>query len=306
MPPDKFAITEPGTAVGGHDVAEASNFGAALMEFAPFVAAKPKAPPERAAFDLANAHAKVMGAIAPANSYPRRAASLIRIGGKSIIDYAADAYPGTMAPDTPPVIKKVMAYPDIKEPMYLALSEINDDLLAPNLGLIPPNTVTLMLTNPPFIEAYMAGANHEFARELLWREYPTDCRGSPFRQFWDVLRVPTPGLEGVARARKLKDIEALHLWPATGKLGDNPNPLRGIPPECVVLGDSRRPFKALSQHPRVCAKGALEHRSRLPQRARPSMTRRAQKRSPASTMQISNIRSSPRRSRPTSTSSGSS
>ena len=32
----------------------------------------------------------------------------------------------------------------------------------------------------------MVGLNHEFARELLWREYPTDQRGSCFRQFWDV------------------------------------------------------------------------------------------------------------------------
>ena len=32
------------------------------------------------------------------------------------------------------------------------------------------------------------------ARELLWREYPTDQRGSSFRQFWDVRAVlPTPG-----------------------------------------------------------------------------------------------------------------
>jgi hypothetical protein len=32
----------------------------------------------------------------------------------------------------------------------------------------------------------MCGSNHEFAGELLWRGYPTDQRGSYFRQFWDV------------------------------------------------------------------------------------------------------------------------
>jgi hypothetical protein len=77
--------------------------------------------------------------------------------------------------------------------------------------------------------------NHEFARELLWREYPTDSRGTPFRQFWDVSRVPTPGLEGKERARKLKDIEAMHLWPSASLLGQNPNPLRGFSGETVVL-----------------------------------------------------------------------
>ena len=34
----------------------------------------------------------------------------------------------------------------------------------------------------------MVGLNHEMARELLWREYPTDQRGTYFRQFWDVAR----------------------------------------------------------------------------------------------------------------------
>ena len=38
----------------------------------------------------------------------------------------------------------------------------------------------------------MVGLNHEFARELLWREYPTDQRGSYFRQFWDVRGYPRP------------------------------------------------------------------------------------------------------------------
>ena len=43
-----------------------------------------------------------------------------------------------------------------------------------------------METNQRFIEAYMVGLNYEFARKLLWREYPTDQRGSYFRQFWSV------------------------------------------------------------------------------------------------------------------------
>jgi hypothetical protein len=93
-----------------------------------------------------------------------------------------------------------------------------------------------MLTNPRFIEAYMAGTNHEFARELLWREYPTDCRGSSFRQFWEVSSTPTPpGMDPVDRARRLKDIKPLHEWPRASALGDNPNPGRGLTGESVVL-----------------------------------------------------------------------
>ena len=30
----------------------------------------------------------------------------------------------------------------------------------------------------------MVGLNHEMMRELLWREYPTDQRGTAFHRFW--------------------------------------------------------------------------------------------------------------------------
>ena len=79
-----------------------------------------------------------------------------------------------------------MAYPDIKAPAYAPLETISSEHLLPNLKLVPNNTISLLAANQPFIEAYLAGLNHEFARELLWREYPTDQRGSYFRQFWDV------------------------------------------------------------------------------------------------------------------------
>ena len=32
--------------------------------------------------------------------------------------------------------------------------------------------------------SFLVGMNHELARELLWREYPTDQRGTYARQFW--------------------------------------------------------------------------------------------------------------------------
>src|SRR6185436_6606601 len=53
------------------------------------------------------------------------------------------------------------------------------------LGLIKrPDMATLLETNNRFIEAYLVGLNHEMARELLWREYPTDQRGTYFNSFW--------------------------------------------------------------------------------------------------------------------------
>ena len=82
-----------------------------------------------------------------------------------------------------------MAYPNIDLPMYEPLKAISVELFLPNINLIAPNSITLIETNQRFIEAYMVGLNHEFARKLLWREYPTDQRGSYFRQFWDVRSV---------------------------------------------------------------------------------------------------------------------
>jgi hypothetical protein len=68
----------------------------------------------------------------------------------------------------------------------------------------------------------MVGLNHEFARELLWREYPTDQRGSYFRQFWDVSGyLNKEGLSEAALREKLRDIPPLHRWSRLSNLGDH-------------------------------------------------------------------------------------
>ena len=108
-----------------------------------------------------------------------------------------------------------MAYPKIDLPMYEPLKEISIELFLPNINLIAPNSITLIETNQRFIEAYMVGLNHEFARKLLWREYPTDQRGSYFRQFWDVgSYIDSEGLSGDALKEKLYDMPELHTLAA--------------------------------------------------------------------------------------------
>lgn len=94
-----------------------------------------------------------------------------------------------------PKLEPVMAYPEFQEPMYTYLLKLSKDYLIPNIDKLPKNSITLLETNQSFIEAFMVGLNHEMARELLWREYPTDRRGSYFRQFWnthDNLLEPDP------------------------------------------------------------------------------------------------------------------
>jgi hypothetical protein len=58
------------------------------------------------------------------------------------------------------------------------------------------------------VEAFLVGANHEMNRELLWRRYPTDRRGTPFRRFWERLDGRT-------------DIGAIHEFAPDARLGAN-------------------------------------------------------------------------------------
>jgi hypothetical protein len=71
----------------------------------------------------------------------------------------------------------------------------------------------------------MAGLNHEMARQLLFNGYPTDQRGSHFRQFWDVsayVRQPSDPADPVALTELLKDIPLEHTWDKSKALGDHP------------------------------------------------------------------------------------
>jgi len=106
--------------------------------------------------------------------------------------------------------------------MYEPLKNMSSELFLPNINLIEPNSITLLQTNQRFIESYMVGLNHEFARELLWREYPTDSRGSTFRQFWDVRSFfNISNLDDEALKESLRDIPPLHLWSRTSELGSH-------------------------------------------------------------------------------------
>jgi len=117
-------------------------------------------------------------------------------------------------------IEPVMAYPKFPRPMYEALAELSEEFIIPGLEHIPPDTATLLETNPPVIQAIMTGLNHEMARELLWREFPNDQRGSYFRQFWDPSgRMPPPQNE--AEREALLDVPELHRWRPEEHLGQS-------------------------------------------------------------------------------------
>ena len=127
---------------------------------------------------------------------------------------------------------EAMAYPVIDIPMFRALRDnISVDAFVPNIELVTPNSVTLLKTSQEFIEAFMVGLNHEMARELLWREFPTDQRGSVFRQFWDPHAAePVPGETDAERRERLYDITPIDTWTPASKLGEHDNRQTGPPP----------------------------------------------------------------------------
>jgi hypothetical protein len=101
--------------------------------------------------------------------------------------------------------------PRFPRPMYEALRDLSQDLLLPGLEQVPAETVILLETNPSFVEAFMVGLNHEMGRELLWRGYPSDQRGTSFTSFWDSAGT---GSEAVQLA-------PIHTWPLSRPLGQN-------------------------------------------------------------------------------------
>ncbi|MCC2592080.1 hypothetical protein LKO27_01375 [Tessaracoccus sp. OS52] len=170
-------------------------------------------PPARGRVDLGRIATTAIEAVRPTTTIPRRVLAGIVLPQRIKDDLVAPPRETFVEP---------MAYPVIDTPMYEPLKDRSSELFLPNINLIQPNTITLLETNQPFIEAYMVGLNHEFARELLWREYPTDQRGSTFRQFWDVRSFfNTENLDDEALKEKLRDIPPLHEWPKASKLGEH-------------------------------------------------------------------------------------
>ncbi len=197
---------------GNTDSREAIRFKRSLVDVNSLLVASATVgtPPPRQRLNLPQLAGQIVTAIDPKVTVPKRVLGTITI-------------PGWIISQMVETFVEAMAYPEFDIPMYKPLVDKSSELFLPNIQLIEQNSITLLETNQKFIEAYMAGLNHEFARELLWREYPTDQRGSYFRQFWDVtsyLETDT-SLDPDALREKLRDIPPLHLWSRFSKLGDH-------------------------------------------------------------------------------------
>lgn len=195
----------------GNDSEEAEKFKKALAEAYGLIeesVALGAVPPKKT-LDLPGLVATVLDAINPALTIPKRVLQGIHL-------------PPRIRAEIGETFVEALAYPVIDQPMYEPLKEISSELFLPNINLIEPDSITLLETNQKFIESYMVGLNHEFARELLWREYPTDQRGSYFRQFWDVKSFfNSMNMSDEDLKEMLRDIPKLHLWPQNSLLKEH-------------------------------------------------------------------------------------
>mgnify|MGYP001564811982 CR=1 FL=1 len=206
-----FVISEPGSTVkptyGNTDSLESVNFKNALRDAYTLIQVK-FLEPVRNKLDLVGLTTKVVVSINPSITIPKRTFDTLTIPAR-IKDQMVEKF-------TP-----VMVYPEIDVPMYKPLSEMSSELFLPNINLVEQNSITLLETNQKFIESYMVGINHEMSRELLWREYPTDQRGTYFRQFWDVASFlpPQPVPDNIKE--NLRDIPPIHKWSKRSDLGEH-------------------------------------------------------------------------------------
>ncbi|HEX6225535.1 MAG TPA: hypothetical protein VFZ52_14055 [Chryseolinea sp.] len=144
--------------------------------------------------------AKIIFALQPKQVIVNRVANSIKL---KVFDPATQTHKEQPLED----LRPIMAHPKFDDPMFRNLKQLSQEFILPNIDKVPENSITLMETNQAFIEAYMAGLNHEMSRELLWREYPTDQRGTYFRQFWDI----SDNIFEADREKKY-DIKKMHEW----------------------------------------------------------------------------------------------
>lgn len=133
----------------------------------------------------------------------------------------------------------VLPGPEFLVPMAEVLATSHPDWLLPGLSSVPEDRVLLLETNRPWVEAFLVGLNHELNRELLWREYRGDLRGSAFQRFWP-------------RDDQAPDIQPIASWTDATPLGAHGPGAAGAASQIVLLirGTLLRRFPDLTLYAR--------------------------------------------------------
>ena len=97
---------------------------------------------------------------------PARVETMIRVGSTALIGAAHDRFSVSAQTD------RVMAFPQLDVSASNYLARLDQTRFLPGVDEIPNDSMTLVETNPRFVEAFLVGLNHEMNRELLVARVP--------------------------------------------------------------------------------------------------------------------------------------
>jgi hypothetical protein len=136
--------------------------------------------------------------------------------------------------DRPPAMRRVLATlpgvtrigplelePELDLPLWSFVSEHAPAWMLPGADGLGEHEVVGLATNPAFVTAFLAGANHQAVAELRWRNLPLTSRWSPLRRFWQ-------------RPDGTRDIVPIRGWPQDAALGAPPLLATGPAGEAVI------------------------------------------------------------------------
>jgi hypothetical protein len=125
----------------------------------------------------------------------------------------------TLGPQAEDPLRPRSVLPGFDQPMFGALRERFADVLLAGADTVAPDSVGVLVGNSRFIEAYMVGLNDALARELRWRDVPTDYGATFFRRFWDAAG---------ADSEAVTDIRPISEWDHTRPLGAHATRVGGL------------------------------------------------------------------------------
>ena len=118
--------------------------------------------------------------------------------------------------------------PDLDLPAWTWLRDNAPEWLLPNAGLVEPDSVVAVRSNPAFVDAFLLGLSSQAAAELRWRGVPLAAGAMPMRTFWQ--GTPNPD-DTVARV----DITPAADWTTTDGLGASGHAVPGALGDGLVI-----------------------------------------------------------------------
>jgi hypothetical protein len=208
---------------GGSDSPQAKAFRSATQDlFADFQSRPADAPPATRALDLAGLKTTVLKGLDPTITVPAQMKAML--------------FPARVSFNSKDELDPIAAVPQFPQPMYVPLRDLSSSNLLPGADQIPPDSMSVVVSNHAFIEAYMCGLNDEMTRLLMWDGYPLGTQqGTYFRQFWDVVA-------SIPQRNDPSDIKPIDQWDKNAPLGQNGQTFSGDSLVLLVRGELFRRY----------------------------------------------------------------